>query len=99
MTTSLATRPSRAGSPPARDPLHEENVKLVGRVQQLRRGLEAAARENGQLRRELARARAENSALRSGSGSRTSPTPAGADRREREAWIRVMLSDAHSRNP
>ena len=99
MTTSLTTRRSPSGRPPARDPLHEENVRLAGRVQQLRRGLEAAARENGQLRRDLARARAENSALRSGSDSRRSLTPAGADRRDREAWIRVMLTDAHSRNP
>jgi hypothetical protein len=90
---------SPARRPPSPAPLHEENVKLVGRVLQLRRGLEAAARENGQLRRELARARAENSALRSGSDSRTSLTPAGADRRDREACVRVMLTDPHSRNP
>lgn len=99
MTTSLATTHSPARRPPARDPLHEENVKLTGRVRQLRRGLEAAARENGQLRRELARALAENRALRSRSDSRTSLAAAGAVRRDREARIRVMLADSHSRNP
>ena len=57
---------------------------------------EAAGHENAQLRRELARARAQNRALRSGSGVLT---PKGAERGDREAWIRVMLADSHSRNP
>lgn len=87
-------RPAR---PPVHDPLREENIKLVGRVQQLRRALEAAAQENGQLRRDLARARAETRAARA--ARRAVPAPAGSDRFERSSRIRVMLSDSHSRNP
>ena len=58
--------------------------------------LQVAARENSELRRELARARAKNRPP----GSR--PAPASSerpDRVDRTEWIRIMLSDPCSRNP
>lgn len=58
--------------------------------------LQAAARENSELRRELARARAK----RRPSSSRPAPaTPERPDRMDRAEWIRIMLRDPHSRNP
>lgn len=78
---------------PVRDPHHDENLRLAGRVQQLRKALESAARENGELHRELARAHAENQHMRS---LRRVP---GADGVDRTKWVRVMLADSHSRNP
>lgn len=97
MTSHLVTGP-RERAPAGREPLGDENVRLVGRVQQLRNALEAAARENDELRRELARARAENRRLRLVRES-SSRVPAGADRLHRTEWVRVMLADSHSRNP
>jgi hypothetical protein len=81
-----------------RDPLHDENVRLVGRVQRLRAALETAQRENGDLRRNLAQAYADNRHLRSLRTS-SSRVPAGTDLLHRTEWIRIMLADSHSRNP
>jgi hypothetical protein len=63
----------------------------------LQSALEAATRENAELRRELAGLRAENEHLRGirdTAGSR--PQSARADRMAR---VRVMLKDQHSCNP
>ncbi len=58
----------------------------------------AAARDNGELRRELARARAKSRSP----GSRPAPASASPERPDRVAQaerIRTMLSDPCSRNP
>jgi hypothetical protein len=74
------------------DPLHDEAVGVIDSVPQLRAVLEAAAHDNAQLRRSLARLRAENEHLR----AQLRPRPAHTDPR---AHIRRMLSDPGSRNP
>jgi hypothetical protein len=99
MSAAPPHTPRRPARPPARDPLREENAKLVAQVQHLRRALEAAAQENRQLRRSLARARAENQNARARANSPGSPPLATSGRYERSGWVRVMLSDSHSRNP
>jgi small-conductance mechanosensitive channel len=89
----LTTHRHASGAPPsAGDPLHEENVRLVHRLQQLRAALEASARDNAQLRRSLAQARTENQQLR----AQLTPPAAHHDR---GAHIRAMLRDPGSRNP
>jgi hypothetical protein len=97
VTAQLPTTGGRRSSL-RRDALRDENVRLAGRVQQLRTRLDAAERENAQLRRELARARAENPRVRSSPISWFC-VAAGADQADRSEWVRVMLADAHSRNP
>jgi hypothetical protein len=81
-----------------RDPLHDENLRLAGRAQQLRTALESAAGENLELHRELARAHAQNQHLR----SLRTPSSGGcaeADRADRAERVRVMLADPCSCNP
>jgi cell division protein FtsB len=77
--------------------MREENRRLVARIARLRADLEAATRENAELRREAAQLRAESEQLRAGlrapgDGAR----PLHAQRMER---MGVMLRDQHSRNP
>lgn len=98
MTTAFKT-PSRPDRVPLGDPLREENIRLAGRVQQLRRALEAAAQENRQLRRDLARAREGAGRAKAASRPPGSPPSTAVDQSERNSWIRIMLSDSHSRNP
>ena len=81
-----------------RDPLRDENLRLAGRAQQLRTALEAAARENTELHRELARAHAQNRHLRSAREA-SSGASAAAEPVERAEWVRAMLGDPCSRNP
>ena len=81
-----------------RDRLHDENLRLAGRTEQLRAALESAARENVELHRELARARAQNEHMRS-LPTASSRGSAEADRVARTEWVRVMLADPCSRNP
>jgi predicted RNase H-like nuclease (RuvC/YqgF family) len=88
--TRHETTPVRATSP---DPLHEEKVQLRRRIGQLRGALEAATRDNADLRRRLARAIRENEQLR----NQAAPRARHAHER-REQW-RVALSDPCSRNP
>jgi len=86
--------------PPARHSyarLHEEHLRLLSEARNLRAALEAALRENADLRRELARLRAENEHLRV---VRLQPRVAARGGHvDRMARMRVMLSDRHSRNP
>jgi cell division protein FtsB len=77
--------------------LGEENLALVARLTRLRTALEEAARENAELRREVARLRAENEHLRG--TSTVTQSVARARYGDRAARIRVMLRDQHSRNP
>jgi hypothetical protein len=58
--------------------------------------LRPAARENSELRRELARARANSRPPGSRPAPASSERPGRVDRTE---WIRIMLSDPCSRNP
>jgi len=58
-----------------------------------------SSQDNAQLRRELARARAEGRNKGRKSETQSSPPLSGANRHDRTMWIRVMLSDRHSRNP
>lgn len=74
------------------DLLRDENVRLVNRIQQLRAALEASVIDNAQLRRALARARAEN---RMPQGD----LPAPQAHHDRHGRIRAMLSDPGCRNP
>ena len=75
------------------DPLHDENVQLVRRISQLRGALEAATRDNADLRRRLARAIRENEELRNPA------TPRARHAHERREQWRDALSDPCSRNP
>lgn len=96
-TPSPQTNGSRGRAPLRVTRLREEKRALVAELKKLRTALEAAARENADLRRELAHLRAENEHLRGTSlvrGARARGS--GADRMVR---IRVMLKDQHSRNP
>jgi hypothetical protein len=79
------------------DPPYEANRALVGQLKRLRIALEAAARENAELRREVARLRAENEHL-GGIAPGREPDARRADA-DRMGRIRVMLRDQHSRNP
>jgi hypothetical protein len=74
----------------ADDRLLEENVRLVRRISQLRGAIEAAGRDNADLRRRLARTRRENDQLRQ-------PTPTRVG--ERRAQWRDALAEPWSRNP
>jgi hypothetical protein len=67
-----------------------ENVRLVRRISQLRGTLEAAVRDNADLRRRLAHARRENDQLHH-------PTPIRVG--ERRAQWRDALAEPWSRNP
>jgi hypothetical protein len=67
-----------------------ENHLLVRRISQLRGALEAAARDNADLRRRVARAGRENDQLRH-------PTPTRVG--ERRAQWRDALAEPWSRNP
>lgn len=66
----------------------------------LQSALEAATRENAELRRELAGLRAENAHLRGigGTAGAAGDRPQGAHP-DRMARVRVMLKDQHSCNP
>lgn len=84
------TIPRRRGSAEA---LHDEDVELARRVSHLRGALEAAQRDNADLRRRLARVIRENEELRQGT------VPGARHAREhREHW-REALSEPWSRNP
>jgi hypothetical protein len=86
-----APSPGPLGAPEISDDrLLEENVRLVRRISQLRGALEAAGRDNADLRRRLARARQENDQLR-----HPTPTPVGEYRRD----CRDALAEPWSRNP
>jgi hypothetical protein len=74
----------------AYDQLLEENVQLVRRISQLRGALEAASRDNVDLRRQLARAERESHQLRQ-------LTPARVGDRAGQ-WSEAM-TDPCSRNP
>jgi hypothetical protein len=80
------------------DRLHDENLRLAGRVQQLRTALESAAHENAELHRELARAHAQDQHLRSLRTASSGVSSTG-DRVDRGERVRVMLADPCSRNP
>jgi hypothetical protein len=97
-TPTASVTATRQRTSVVRDPLHDENLRLAGRAQQLRTALESAARENAELRRELARAYAQNQLLRS-LRTASSGGSAEADRADRAEWIRVMLADPCSCNP
>lgn len=98
-TNTLPSRPagSREHERRGTDPLHEENRALAARLKRLRVALEAAARENADLRREVARLRAENEHLGGTAPVRESDARSG--HADRMARVRVMLRDQHSRNP
>lgn len=68
----------------------EKNLRLVRRISQLRGALEAAGRDNADLRRRLAYARCEHDQLRH-------PTPTRAG--ERRAQWRDTLAEPWSQNP
>jgi small-conductance mechanosensitive channel len=72
-------------------PEFAEHAELLRRMSRLRTALEAAARDNAQLQRQLALARAENRRLR----EQNQGLPQHRARAER----RRMLSEQWSRNP
>ena len=72
-------------------PEFAEHAELLRRISRLRTALEAAARDNAQLQRQLALARAENRRLR----EQNQGLPQHRARAER----RRMLSEQWSRNP
>jgi cell division septum initiation protein DivIVA len=74
----------------AYDQLLEENVRLVSRISQLRCALEAASRDNVDLRRMLARVQRESHQLRQLTPARVADRPA--------QWSDAM-TDRCSRNP
>jgi hypothetical protein len=72
-------------------------VELIMSATKRTDALQAAARENAELRRELARLRAETEHFnRTRRRVTTGTRRAQAERMER---VRVMLCDQHSRNP
>ena len=77
--------------------MREENRRLVARIARLRADLEAATRENAELRREAAQLRAESEQLRAALG--VPSDGARSHHAARMARMRVMLRDQHSRNP
>jgi len=97
-TPTASVTATRQRASVVRDPLHDENLRLAGRAQQLRTALESAERENTELHRELARADAQNQHLRS-LRTASSGVCAGADPVDRAEWVRAMLVDPCSRNP
>ena len=97
MTAQPASARSRSGPQRALERAHEENLRLLTQARSLRAALEAAVRENGELRREVAHLRAEDAHLRGVSSAHRS-VARGADA-DRLARIRVMLRDSHSCNP
>jgi len=52
------------GTPASRDRLRDENAELINRLELLQRTLEGIVADNAAARRQLARLRAENRALR-----------------------------------
>jgi hypothetical protein len=92
MNTGQLHKPGSQPLSVGHDPLRDESVKLADRVRQLREALDASTRDNAQLRRSLAHARAENRQLQAA----LTPRPAHSDPRRH---IRTMLSDPTSRNP
>jgi hypothetical protein len=84
-TSPVTLAPAIAG-----DRLLEEDARLIRRISQLRGALEAASRDNADLRRRLAHARQENDQLRQ-------PTPTRGG--ERRAQWRDALAEPWSRDP
>lgn len=89
--TNMLSRGRRLDPPKLADNrLLEENGRLIQRISQLRAALEAAGRDNAELRGRLARLQCENDQLRY-------PTPSCVD--ERRAQWRDSLIAPWSRNP
>jgi hypothetical protein len=90
MVTRDSSQGTRGALEIADDRLREENVRLVRRISQLRGALEAAGRDNDDLRRRLAGAQHENHQLR-----RLTPARGG----ERRAQWRDAMTEPWARNP
>jgi small-conductance mechanosensitive channel len=88
MLTDVQT--SQVSHPPMRSE-PTDYAELLRRLSRVRAALEAAARDNAQLQRQLSAARAENRGLREQLG--TLPAPSAHETRRR------MLSEPCSRNP
>jgi uncharacterized NAD(P)/FAD-binding protein YdhS len=91
MPTLEASNQPPGHDSPGRDPLHDENVRLLKQVRRLRATLAILTEDNADLARRLDEATAENRRLR----AELPPVR----RRDRQAQLRSMLSDPGCRNP